>query len=113
MTGSLSGGRVLVVGVGTQPSPEPDAPTGNGRAIVRPLCSRRGAVVVCADRDEASACGTAELIRGEGGEADVVVGDVASEPDCAAIVAGAGGAHRRRVQCRHRTGHGPRGHVGR
>ncbi len=89
MTGSLSGGRVLVVGAGTQPSPEPDAPTGNGRAIAI-HCAREGAVVVCADRDEATARETAELIRGEGGEADVVLGDVASEPDCAAIVAGAG-----------------------
>ena len=78
MTGSLSGGRVLVVGAGTQPSPEPDAPTGNGRAIAI-HCAREGAVVVCADRDEATARETAELIRGEGGEADVVLGDVASE----------------------------------
>ena len=29
----LDGRRVLVVGAGTRPWPEPDAPVGNGRAI--------------------------------------------------------------------------------
>ena len=31
--GRLTGRRVLVVGAGTRPSPEPDPPMGNGRAI--------------------------------------------------------------------------------
>jgi len=31
--GRLTGRRVLVVGAGTRPSPEPDPPIGNGRAI--------------------------------------------------------------------------------
>ena len=54
--GLLEGVACLVVGAGTQPSPddEPDAPVGNGRAIAV-QCAREGAEVVCADRDEASA----------------------------------------------------------
>ena len=31
--GRLTGRRVLVLGAGTRPSPEPDPPLGNGRAI--------------------------------------------------------------------------------
>ena len=60
MTGSLWGGRVLVVGAGTQPSPEPDAPMGNGRAYHDPL--RTPVTVVCADRNEATRAHTAELV---------------------------------------------------
>ena len=54
--GLLESCRVLVVGAGTQPSPddEADAPVGNGRAIAV-QCAREGAEVVCADRDEGSA----------------------------------------------------------
>lgn len=85
----LSGRTVLVVGAGTQPSPEPDAPIGNGRAISI-VCARAGATVVCADRDEGAAQETADLIAKEGGSARVVVGDVASEDDCEAIVAATG-----------------------
>jgi NAD(P)-dependent dehydrogenase (short-subunit alcohol dehydrogenase family) len=86
--GLLAGRRVLVVGAGTQPSDEDDAPIGNGRAI-SVQCAREGATVICADRDEASAAATAALIAGENGAAEVVVGDVTSEADCAAIVAAA------------------------
>jgi NAD(P)-dependent dehydrogenase (short-subunit alcohol dehydrogenase family) len=86
--GLLAGWRVLVVGAGTQPSDEPEAPIGNGRAI-SVQCAREGATVVCADRDQASAAVTAALITEESGAAEVVVGDVASEADCAAIVAAA------------------------
>ena len=85
----MSKRTVLVVGAGTQPSPEPDAPMGNGRAISI-VCARAGATVVCADRDEASAQETVDRITKEGGNARVVVGDVASEDDCDAIVAAAG-----------------------
>ena len=48
--GRLTGRRVLVVGAGTRPSPEPDPPIGNGRAI-SVLAAREGAAVACADRD--------------------------------------------------------------
>ena len=80
--------RVLVVGAGTQPSPDPDAPVGNGRAISI-LAARQGATVVCADRDQEAAAKTAELVEHEGGAAEVLVGDVASEEDCRTMVAAA------------------------
>ncbi len=88
--GLLETRRVLVVGAGTQPSPDDgaDAPVGNGRAIAV-QCAREGAEVVCADRDEASARATAAMVDGEGGKSRVVIGDVRSEDACAAIVAGA------------------------
>jgi NAD(P)-dependent dehydrogenase (short-subunit alcohol dehydrogenase family) len=100
----LDGRTVLVVGAGTlRPDPhpppldgvglrptaavyDPDAPVGNGRAIAV-LAARAGAHVVCADRDRSAAEETAALIDREGGDATVVVGDVTSADDCAAIVA--------------------------
>jgi NAD(P)-dependent dehydrogenase (short-subunit alcohol dehydrogenase family) len=84
----LDGRRVLVVGAGTQPSDDPDAPVGNGRAIaVR--AAREGATVVCADRDRAAAEATAAWIGEESGTAEVVIADVASADECAVLVAGA------------------------
>lgn len=83
----LEGKRILVVGAGTQPSDD-DAPVGNGRAI-SVLAAREGATVVCADRDEKAAEQTAGWITREGGRADVVVADVASEDECASLVAAA------------------------
>ena len=68
--GRLTGRRVLVVGAGTRPSPEPDPPLGNGRAI-SVLAAREGAAVACADRDAAAA---------------VVLADVAAPDACAAVV---------------------------
>jgi NAD(P)-dependent dehydrogenase (short-subunit alcohol dehydrogenase family) len=89
MQGRLGGGRVLVVGAGTADGGDPDAPIGNGRAIaVR--CAQEGAHVICADISERAAGDTAALVEAEGSTADVVVGDVASASDCAAIVAAAG-----------------------
>jgi NAD(P)-dependent dehydrogenase (short-subunit alcohol dehydrogenase family) len=88
MTGRLDGRTVLVVGAGTRPSDDEDAPVGNGRAIAV-TAAREGAHVVCADRDGASAEATAELVAVEGGHATVLVGDVTDEADCAALVAGA------------------------
>ena len=81
----LAGRRVLVVGAGTRPSPEPDPPIGNGRAIAV-LAAREGASVVCADRDRAAAEATAGLAEAEGATARVVVGDVADPAACAAMV---------------------------
>jgi NAD(P)-dependent dehydrogenase (short-subunit alcohol dehydrogenase family) len=77
--------RVLVIGAGTRPSPEPDPPIGNGRAITV-LSAREGASVVCADRDQAAAEATAALARAEGARAEVVVADVADPAACAAVV---------------------------
>lgn len=76
---------VLVVGAGTRPSDDPDAPAGNGRAVAV-AAARLGATVVCADRDGAAATATADLIEAEGGTAHVVVGDVADAAACQAIV---------------------------
>jgi NAD(P)-dependent dehydrogenase (short-subunit alcohol dehydrogenase family) len=85
----LAGRRVLVVGAGTRHSDEPDAPVGNGRAIAV-LAAREGAaVVVVADRDREAAEETASWIDREGGSSLVIVGDVTSEEDCAALVAAA------------------------
>ena len=83
--GRLAGRRVLVVGAGTRPSPEPDPPVGNGRAI-SVLAAREGAAVACADRDAAAADATALLVRGEGRTAAVVLADVASPEACASVV---------------------------
>ena len=76
------------MGAGTQPSDDADAPVGNGRAIAV-LTAREGASVVCADRDPEAAERTATWIRDEGGTAEVLVGDVASEEECAELVASA------------------------
>lgn len=84
-TDRLAGRTILVVGAGTQPSDEPEPPIGNGRAIAV-TAAREGARVVCADRDDEAAGESASLVRGEGGEATVVVGDVRSADDCAAMV---------------------------
>lgn len=84
----LAGRRVLVVGAGTQPSDDADAPVGNGRAIAV-LAAREGASVVCADRDRAAAEETAAWIEREGGLSSVIVADVTSEDDCAALIAAA------------------------
>jgi NAD(P)-dependent dehydrogenase (short-subunit alcohol dehydrogenase family) len=89
MPGRLDGGRVLVVGAGTRPSADPEAPPGNGRAVaVR--AAREGAAVVCADVDGDAAEVTAGLVRDEGGTADVVVADVAQGEDCARLIAESG-----------------------
>jgi len=84
--GRLAGRRVLVVGAGTQPSDDPDAPVGNGRAIAV-LAAREGASILCADRDRDAAERTAGWIDDEGGTAEVLVGDVTSEDDCVELVA--------------------------
>ena len=81
----LAGRRVLVVGAGTRPSPEPDAPMGNGRAIAA-LAAREGAAVACADIDGEAATETARLVELEGGKAHVIVGDVTDPEACRAFV---------------------------
>ena len=85
-TGRLAGRRILVVGAGTRPTDDPEAPPGNGRAIAVTL-GRQGATVACADRDRAAARATAELVRDDGGHAQVVLADVSDPGACAAMVA--------------------------
>jgi len=82
----LANRRVLVVGAGTQPCPDADAPIGNGRAIAL-LCAREGAAVACADRDGDAARDTLAQIEKEGGRGTRVVGDVSDESACERIVA--------------------------
>lgn len=62
----LDGRRILVVGAGTRPSDDPDAPHGNGRAISI-LAARDGARVACADISTEAAEHTTSLIGDEGG----------------------------------------------
>ncbi len=76
----------MVVGAGTQRSDDPEAPVGNGRAIAVDA-AREGASVVCVDRDRDAAAETAAWIERDGGHASVVVGDVATEDGCIALVA--------------------------
>ena len=87
-SGALAGRCILVVGAGTRPSDDPEAPVGNGRAIAL-QSAREGASVVCADRDGEAAEATTALITAEGGTTTVLVGDVTSEEACVRIVADA------------------------
>ena len=82
----LAGRHILVVGAGTRPSDDPEAPIGNGRAIAV-LAAREAASVACADLDEKAANETLALVEQEGAAGALIVGDVASEDDCARIVA--------------------------
>ena len=82
----LEGRCIAVVGAGTQPSRDPDAPVGNGRAIaVR--AAREGASVVCVDSDEEAVEATWRQITEEGGKAAIVVADVTTEEGCRLAVA--------------------------
>ncbi len=74
-----------MIGAGTRPSADPDAPIGNGRAIAV-LAAREGAAVACADKDLGAAQVTADLVRAEGARAEVVLADVADPAACAAVV---------------------------
>jgi NAD(P)-dependent dehydrogenase (short-subunit alcohol dehydrogenase family) len=81
----LAGRRVLVVGAGTQPSEDPDAPLGNGRAI-SVLAAREGATVICADRDGAAAAETVSWIERENGSASALTADITDEAQCVEMV---------------------------
>ncbi len=73
--GRMVGRRVVIVGAGQTDFQLEDQPIGNGRALAV-LLAREGAHVVVADRDEASADDTVQLIRAEGGIAETLVADV-------------------------------------
>jgi NAD(P)-dependent dehydrogenase (short-subunit alcohol dehydrogenase family) len=81
MSRLLEGRCVTVVGAGTQPSRDPDAPPGNGRAIAL-RAAREGASVVCVDRDAVAVEETWRLVTEEGGKATIVVADVTTEEGC-------------------------------
>lgn len=83
MTGRVVGKRVAVIGAGSV-----GPGWGNGKAAAV-LFAREGGQVLCVDRDQTAAEGTAQIIREEGGSAQVLVGDmtdptaVARIPDAA------------------------------
>ncbi|MET7795124.1 SDR family NAD(P)-dependent oxidoreductase [Streptomyces decoyicus] len=87
----LAGRRVLVIGAGTRPSDDPEAPVGNGRAIAV-LAAREGAAVACADISADAAAATAGLACAEGADAISIVGDATDPAQSSAMVAE---AHRR------------------
>jgi NAD(P)-dependent dehydrogenase (short-subunit alcohol dehydrogenase family) len=58
---------------------------GNGRATSI-LLAEAGATVLCADRDQATAQRTVEMIVQEGGKAASIYADVSSEQDCEVLV---------------------------
>ena len=91
--GRLAGRKILVVGGGTRPSGDPEAPPGNGRAIAV-MSAREGAAVAVSDLDEVAARETARLVVEEvdTAEVPVVVGDVSDPQACSAAVQE---AHRR------------------
>jgi NAD(P)-dependent dehydrogenase (short-subunit alcohol dehydrogenase family) len=79
---------VLVVGAGTQPSSDPDAPVGNGRAI-SVLAAREGAAVICADRDQSAAAETVAWIEREGHSATILAADITDETACVDMISAA------------------------
>jgi NAD(P)-dependent dehydrogenase (short-subunit alcohol dehydrogenase family) len=81
----------VVIGGGQQSYGLDDPPIGNGRAMAV-LFGREGAAVTVADRDEAAAQRTAELVRAEQATAAVVVADAADEGEVAAMVEAANDA---------------------
>jgi NAD(P)-dependent dehydrogenase (short-subunit alcohol dehydrogenase family) len=86
--GRLTGRRILVVGAGQGAHGVEDPPIGNGRATSL-LCAREGARVAAADRDADSAAETVQAIADRGGEASVLVADVADPAHVDAMVADA------------------------
>jgi NAD(P)-dependent dehydrogenase (short-subunit alcohol dehydrogenase family) len=90
MSPLLQGRCITVVGAGTQPSRDPDAPVGNGRAIAI-RAAREGASVVCVDRNEEAVEETWRLITEEGGKAAVIISDVTTEEGCRLAIGEEGG----------------------
>lgn len=84
--GDLTGRRVLVIGAGTRPSDDPQAPVGNGRAVAV-LAARAGASVACADVSPSAAAATAALVREEGTRGVTVVGDATDPGESSAMIA--------------------------
>jgi NAD(P)-dependent dehydrogenase (short-subunit alcohol dehydrogenase family)/uncharacterized protein (DUF1330 family) len=81
----MTGRRVVIVGAGQTDFQLRDQPIGNGRALAI-LLAREGAHVVVVDRDEASAEDTVDLIRAEGGHADLQLADVADPESINAMI---------------------------
>jgi NAD(P)-dependent dehydrogenase (short-subunit alcohol dehydrogenase family) len=90
MKGRLEGRRVLVVGGGTRPSGDPDAPLGNGRAIAV-LAGAEGAAVAISDVNAGAAEVTRDLITADGGMAHALAADAGDPVACAQTVEWAAG----------------------
>ena len=86
-SGRLSHRRVLVVGGGTRPTDDPEAPPGNGRAIAV-SAAREGADVAVADLDKGAAEMTARLVHDANPDAKtaVILADVSDAGACAGAV---------------------------
>ena len=82
MTGRLQGKTAIIVGAGQSAGET----IGNGRAMAI-LFAREGALVLCVDRDLASAAETVAMIAAEGGQAAPFAADVSGDAGCAAIIA--------------------------
>jgi NAD(P)-dependent dehydrogenase (short-subunit alcohol dehydrogenase family) len=81
MAGRLAGKAALVVGAGSI-----GPGWGNGKATAV-LFAREGARVFCVDLNEAAARETADLVRGEGGEAESLQADASKAADVERAVA--------------------------
>ncbi|MGW0552940.1 SDR family NAD(P)-dependent oxidoreductase [Streptomyces sp. NPDC002926] len=82
----LADRKLLVIGAGTRPDGDPQAPVGNGRAI-SVLAAREGASVACADIAPEAASETARLVTAEGSPSVALVADATDPEQTAAMVA--------------------------
>jgi len=83
--GRLTGRRVVVVGAGTRPSPDPELTVGNGHAIAV-LCAREGASVACVDVNKEAAKITTDMCAREVAASVPVVADVRDAGACEPLV---------------------------
>ncbi|MFE7167921.1 SDR family NAD(P)-dependent oxidoreductase [Streptomyces sp. NPDC057616] len=83
--GLLTGRNVLVIGAGTRPGEDPQAPVCNGRAVAV-LAAREGASVACAEVTPSAAAATATLVGEEGGRGFAVAGDATHPGQSSAVV---------------------------
>lgn len=81
----LDGRKILIVGGGSSPCDDVDAPVGNGRAIAVATARSNGRVAI-SDINRAAAATTAKLVANEGSEAAVIQADVADADACASMV---------------------------
>jgi len=77
----LEGRRLLVVGGGTRPSDDPEAPIGNGRAVAV-TAAGHGAAVAVTDVNLQAAERTAELVRTAGTPGFALAADAADADAC-------------------------------
>jgi len=76
----LEGKVAIVVGAGTE-----GEGIGNGKATAIQF-AREGAKVLCVDLNESAAEVTANMIKNEGGQAEVCVADIVNSKDCERVV---------------------------